>query len=307
MSFPGKLGLRPNDPSKPRVKMAGFFNLSVTEPVYAAADTVPNTPLPMDHNDTVGDCVVAGTDHALRAISFLLTGTAAGLTDPQMLAMYQSQNPGFTSWSDAGSPDDNGMDIQTALEWCVKQGWILAFGELDPTDEQQMKAATWIGLAVITGETLQEAQEQQTIWTPVNGSPVAGGHCTTIVGYDGTPDYFDQATWGTVLKMTQAFVDTQMSEAWFVLTEDHVNHPGFRDNFDLEGFAAAVSTVTDGKVIVPVTPKPTPTPTPTPSPVADAADKTLWSKIEPWTTEHHIGANHKTAEALTAWAAAKGL
>jgi hypothetical protein len=48
----------------------------------------------MDKNDEAGDCVVAGTHHALQVIFNLLGLGDLGWTLDQILVMYQSQNPG---------------------------------------------------------------------------------------------------------------------------------------------------------------------------------------------------------------------
>jgi hypothetical protein len=117
---------------------------------------------------------------------------------------------------------------------------------------------------------------QQT-WDYVPGDQQEGGHCTTTVAYDSGNQ--DVVSWGAVHPVTPAFISNQLDEAWFVLTKAHLEHPGFRDNFDLIGFADAVSELTNGKVVVPVptpptpepqpTPKPAPKPTPTPEPMPE--------------------------------------
>jgi len=56
------------------------------------------------------------------------------------------------------------------------------------------------------------------------------------------------------------------------------------------------------------TAKSQPAPTPTPSPVVtDSRDMDLWAIAEDWTTESHVGQNHKVAVAVKSWARLKGL
>jgi hypothetical protein len=74
--------------------------------------------------------------------------------------------------------------------------------------------------------------------------------------------------------MTQSFVIHQVSEAWFILTEDLIAHPAFRAGFDLASFSAAYTAITGSPfpVVVPpdpVPPAPGPSPTPTPTPGPD--------------------------------------
>jgi hypothetical protein len=45
-----------------------------------------------------------------------------------------------------------------------------------------------------------------------------------------------------------------MDECWFVLTQEHIDHPEFRNHFDLAGFSQAVSEITNGKIIIPINP-----------------------------------------------------
>src|SRR5438105_11969191 len=100
-----KLGKRPAV-DKPHLSFGDF---TVTVPAHPIADPAPQLVWPMDKNDVAGDCVVAGVDHSLQAILTQLTGTYTNWTPDQILAYYQTQNPGFGSWADAGGPNDNGM------------------------------------------------------------------------------------------------------------------------------------------------------------------------------------------------------
>jgi hypothetical protein len=246
------------------VQVADFFLPAAAGarlPAFPDRDLPPGFSFPMDHNDVCGICVVAGLDHALETIYGSLGVERTNWTDQQLLDFYRTQNPTFTKWSQGGTSADGGMDIQTFLEYLVQQGEIVAFGALDYTDEALLKAATYVGLAIVTGETLQVAQKNQATWDYVAGSPDWGGHCTTTVAYQASPDEQDVVSWGAVYPVTQEFVSHQIEEAWFVLTKAHLDHPNFRDNFDLAGFAAAVSELTGGKVVVPVPPVP-PVPVP---------------------------------------------
>lgn len=290
-----KLGAAPEDVSRPKVPVGQFLKVASTAvPAYPASDTIAEFGYPMDRNDQAGDCVVAGVDHALEVIYRLLTGQYTNWTDDQLLRAYASQNPGFTSWADAGGPNDKGMVVAEFLDWCIKQGLILAYGKIDHTNQAEMEAAIWVGLAIITAETLQEAQQNGETWDYVAGSPDWGGHCTVWNGY--FPPKV--VTWGSdAYTMTEAFVQHRVTEAYLILTQPHVEHPTFRDNFDLPGFAAAVSQLTNGKVVVPSAPTPTPTP-PIPATTVSyqfaAADA---ATLDGWAAKRHCGLNKHAAEA----------
>lgn len=292
-----KLGRR-QPCNKPALRFADHLAAIPAAPIV---DTAPALTWPMDENDQWGDCVVAAGDHALQAIETALAGGYVNMTRDEILAAYRTQNPGFDPADPAhgaGSSDDGGMDVQTFLAWLVKQGKILAFAKVDHTNPDEMRAAIWLGLGIVTGESLTVAQQSQQVWDPVPGDRPWGGHATTTVGYPG-PAQETEVSWGRLYGMTEAFVAQSVEEAWFVLAQAHVDHPGFRGYVDLASFAAAFTAIT-GR------PFPVPVPGPAPTPGADA-DATLAAAAKPWCAANHRGPNHVMQLALQRWMAAKGL
>lgn len=271
-----KLGRRAPS-NKPAIRFADHLAAVPTHPIV---DLAPNLDYPMDGNDSWGDCVIAGTDHALQAIMTALTGSYTNWTTAQIIAYYKTQNPTFDPTTDVG---DNGMDIQTWLEQAVKDKLILGFAKVDYTNADELRAATYLGLAVITGVNLDEAQQSpqfdQGTWDYVKGSPAEGGHCIPLVGYD--KNGFPLVTWAKLITGTNAFVSHQMEEAWFIITQAHVDHPAFRAGYDLASFAAAYQEIT-GAPFPAVVPAPAPTPEPAPTPAASVVvdDPALVEKIE---------------------------
>jgi hypothetical protein len=265
------LGRKPEKESSPRLHLSTFLKATPVSPIV---DNPPatKTDWPMDQNDEWGCCVVAGMDHALEAIhaSFGLPHTP--WDRDTILAYYRTQNPGFDPSDPAhgpGSNDDGGMVVQEFLSYMVKQGVILGFARIDQTDKAEVHAAIYLGLAIVTGEDLDVAQQRQAVWDFVPGSASWGGHCTTWVGYDGSTDTC--VTWGELVRMTDAFVQNQVSEAWFVITQAHIDNPSFRAGFDLPKFAEAYTNITGRAFPAPVSPVEPPTPVPptppTPEPV----------------------------------------
>jgi hypothetical protein len=260
-----KLGKLPPIPGRAAVPFRDFVRVVPDHPV---ADPAPQLVYPMYRNDEAGCCVAAAVPHTLQTIAAALGLPWQDWSDDELLKLYQTQNPGFHSWADAGNEAvDGGMVIQTCLEYLVAQGTILAFGKIDHTDPEEMRAAIYLGLAIITGEELDVAQQNQTVWD-YKRSADWGGHATCSVGYPGSTRQ-TCVTWGSEVDMTEAFIAHQLDEAWFVLTQAHVDHAAFRDHFDLPGFAAAVAQITGGKAVVPV-PAPQPPPAPGPAPVPPA-------------------------------------
>ena len=229
-----------------------FSDFVTTYPTAPLVDFAPDYVYPMDLNDQYGDCVVAGFDHSRQIITGLLTGTQQNFTTQEIENFYKTQNPNFPT-------DDNGMSIQLFLEYLATNKYILGFAKIDHTNEAPMKAAIYLGLSIMTGVQLQQAQQTQFAsgtWDYVPNSPVVGGHCINGAGYN--TGIYDIVSWGKLIAATDTFVSNQMDEAWFILMQEHIDHPSFRNHFDLAGFANAVNIITDGKVVIPVPVTPTP-------------------------------------------------
>ena len=76
-------------------------------------------------NDVAGDCVAVTWANFRRLVTAELAGSENYPSQDQVWAFYKTQNPGFDPNSSAhgpGSADDQGMDIQTALEYLVSNG-----------------------------------------------------------------------------------------------------------------------------------------------------------------------------------------
>ena len=259
-SFPGfAKGKRAPDPKRDSVKFGDFLTVLPTVPLF---DTAPIFNYPMDGNDRVGDCVVAGWDHSKEAILGLLTGVPGNFTQDQIWTFYKTQNPNFDPKGTAltngpGSCSDNGMNIQNFLKYLQTHGYILGFASVNWNNQQELQAAIYLGLSVITGVILDEVQMQQFssgIWSYVPNSPHDGGHCINLIGYQSSPEQYSCVTWGKIVQCTKTFLANQMDECWFILTQEHLDHPGFRNHFDIVGFSNAVSCITEGKIVIPTNP-----------------------------------------------------
>jgi len=104
---------------------------------------------------------------------------------------------------------------------------------------------------------MQVAQQSGDVWDYVKGSPSWGGHATVWGGFPGSPDDIDTVSWGAVYEMTQAFVQHQVTEAYVIVTQAHVDHAAFREGFDLVKFGEAFTQLT-GRPFPVVIPNPVP-------------------------------------------------
>ena len=152
-------------------------------------------------NDVAGDCNAVTWANMRRLVTATLT-TENYPSQAQVWQFYQTQNPGFdpngTSETDGpGSQDDQGMDIQTGLEYLHANGGpdgvkAVAFAKVDHTNLDEVKAALaifgglWLGIQVLAANQKEFGEGQA--WTDVARSPIDGGHAILGGGYDTTGD-----------------------------------------------------------------------------------------------------------------------
>lgn len=236
-----KLGLIPNDPSRPRLKFTDYVK---TYPAYpASTDVGTGLHYPMWLNDNLSDCVAA-TRAALDLVdSAKLCGAPYTETDAEVLAFYRTQNPG---------KQDNGMVIQEGLEYLLKHplpsgAQVVGFAEIDHKDQAQIDAAIAIGGRIWMGSIITQANRDQ--WAAgkpfdyVPDSEELGGHSWLAVGQNPTPG-IRLVTWAAERAATNAYLRTLVTEAWFVITDSMLHDKRFIDGMDLESFAADFEAIT---------------------------------------------------------------
>jgi hypothetical protein len=279
-----KGGLRPNDPFKPRLFLRSTGAVRAVPAHPLAADLIGGVTLAMDLNDRAGTCVPTGFDHYRRMTTRLLTGTAVEASEADIVGWYRTQNPGFDpnaspDTNGPGSSADQGMVIQDFLAWLARRGLILGFAAISPGDDEMLKAAAWLGMGPINGLTLTGAQVgvqfDTGTWDEVGGTSV-GGHCVPTGAYTQTDAAEeDSVSWQRRVHMTAHFLDRRRDEAWAVLLNEHLEHPGFRAGFDVAAFALAFENITGRPFPAPVQPPQPPTPAPRPFTLTSLL-RTLW-------------------------------
>lgn len=283
----------------PALKFARFF-----------AGKVPVHPTAADHlaqlgggwqmlgNDIAGNCVAVTWANFRR----LVTSIAGAERYPDLdavWAVYRTQNPGFDPGGTAemngpGSAHDQGMDVQTLLEYLVKVGGpdgvkALGFARVDPTQPDEVKAAISIFGAVWTGIVVQAANmddfDAGRPWDYHRSSPDEGGHSVLTGGY-GAPGAGPlggderMETWAQETSFTDRYWSRKVEETWVVIWPEHLAHPAFQEGVDLAALAADYEALT-GRPFPAVVP-PQPTPNPTPSPVPADPDMTMALAARSW-------------------------
>lgn len=222
-------------------------------------------------NDQYGDCVAVTASNFRR----LITSQAGHEVYPDMdwvIKVYKTQNPGFPG-------QDDGMDIQTLLEWLVNVGTpdgvrAVAFAKVDYLNEAELDAALaifgglWIGFNVTSANERQFDAGQP--WDYVSGSPYVGGHSVFGGGYRGVTSGGDVqfVTWAQQTSFTDTCRTRQWEEAWVVIWPEHWTMEPFLTGIDQQKLADAFQAIT-GRSIVPPAPAPPVPPPPSPEPVPD--------------------------------------
>jgi hypothetical protein len=292
----------------PALKFARLFTGKVPAHPAAADYLARLAAWEMRGNDVAGDCVAVTWANVRRLLTFI-HGAEYYPTQDEVWAVYKTQNPGFDPNGTAetngpGSSHDNGMDIQTLLEYLVKHGGpdgkkAVAFAKVDPSSPAEVKAAIAIFGFVWTGIVVQDANmtdfDNGKPWDYHRSSPDDGGHSVITGGYGaagpgllGGDERF--ITWAEETSFTDAYWRRKVEEAWVVIFPEHLTHPAFLAGVDLAALAADYTALT-GKpfpAVVPPAPTPVPTPPPSPTPSADPRLVEVVALVNEWAHDNNV-------------------
>ena len=219
-------------------------------------------------NDVAGDCNAVTWANTRRLVTATLT-TEYYPTQAQVWQFYKTQNPGFdpngtSDTNGPGSSDDQGMDIQTGLEYLHTTGGpdgvkAVAFAKVDHTNIGEVEAALaifgalWLGIQVLDANQQQFAKGQA--WTDVPGSPIDGGHAILGGGYLTADVKF--ITWAKETEFARSFWNgvvqgnSLVEEAWAVIWPEHLGTTAFEQGVDQAQLAADYQALTGQPLTLP--------------------------------------------------------
>ena len=165
-------------------------------------------------NDTLGDCTFAGIAHAQDALTWDLAmhESQHHASDAQVVAAYLA----YTGGQDIGADEASLLQHWRTNRLFAGKDFGYAPTALDLNTVKQVINS--FGVAYIGIQCPQSAQEQFGAgqpWTVVQGSPIEGGHCIILVGYD--PQYIYGVSWGKVVAIDPAFLTQYMDECWAII------------------------------------------------------------------------------------------
>lgn len=305
-------GWKPTPAVQPRVRMDDALK---DTSVPASADYYTGVSAGMLLNDQLGDCVIAANGHIIEQQTFYGQGAEVTVTDAMALSGYETVG-GYVP-NDPST--DNGCVIADGLSWLRKTGMaghkIAAYGEVSVSSMAKVQTAVAEFGAVDIGINLPNSAMDQfnngKPWDAIrNDGGIDGGHCVVVVGYDAS--YLYVFTWGTVQKMTPAFWNKYVEEAWPVVSADWVSAVKNVDpeGVDLGTLGQEFTSVTGQPSPFPPSPTPTPPPAPTPTDPDQAFAAVLEAQNalgQAWVDQRHAGYVTKVAAAGRAWLNAKNL
>lgn len=309
-----KLGRRPAK-NAPALHLTDF--LSGALPAHpAAVDHFKGQTFGLYGNDRFGDCGPVSVANLVRLVSGGLTGVEMQPSQADVFDLYRrSGNPTFNPTTGAG---DEGVDMQTMLEALLAGGIggikPVAFAKVNTASNATLEAAVSIFGGCLWGVDLLEPQQAQTNAHPPRWDYKAGGqwggHAILNGKFepDGAGVDAEVISWAIDVQTTDSFRAHSLEEAWVVIWPWNLDHPAFLEGVNVQALADAYHELT-GKTLPIPAPSPGPPPNPPPpgpGPATDP-DTLLWQTVKHWTEEKHIGDNHTAAEAVKAWAKAKGL
>jgi hypothetical protein len=234
----GKLPAK-HDPEGRTLKMAKYM-VGLPDPplTYLPVDLEKvKTLFPIDANDRLGCCVVAGAAHYLTNEHLRIGQT-----------VIPSENDVVKIYKKLSGCQDRGLVMFDFLKYWRKnlifKHTIEAFGRIDIHNHKLIKQCIQLFGGIDLGFRVQNDAikdfESGTPWTP--GPTDGGGHCVIPIGWD--ENYYYILTWGGIIRATKEWWDAQVDECFAILPLEYMI-PGFMPGFDSEQLQRDFMSVTN--------------------------------------------------------------
>jgi hypothetical protein len=194
----------------------GFASLPAPAGAVGYQRLVPSGGWPVALNNQLGDCTIAGVDHLFQAHAAEVKVWYPYPGDPVVRSTYF----GLTGGLDAG------LQLTDVIRQGATDGLfghkIVGAAAIHAQDVTALKQTIDFWGAAYAAVTLPRSAQQQfhgdgSVWSPVPGSPIEGGHCITHVGYDNQFVY--TVTWGAVVALTWEWWATYGIQAFALVTD----------------------------------------------------------------------------------------
>jgi hypothetical protein len=245
-----KLGKRPPRLDRRTLKFGSYLTPALPPPPFRVDWTRGfNINYSMMLNDSLGDCTEAAKGHAIQVWS-LCNGRLITPPDGAVLAAYESEC-GYVPGD--SSTDNGGVELDVLNAW--RKGNfgghpLTAFAAIDPQTQAHVQEGIYLfGLAYIGFSVPQSAMDQNSVgqvWDVVpNDGGIVGGHAVVVPAYDTSTNTLTCITWGERQKMTWAFWQKYVDEAYVLLSPDWLLRGGVDPSgFNLAALQADLAAVT---------------------------------------------------------------
>jgi hypothetical protein len=195
----------------------------------------PAALFPMDGNDTLGDCTIAGVAHAITVWNGMLSKLS--VTDQATVEKVYFH---LTGGVDSGL---NELDVLNYWQSTPVNGEsILAFVSIDKSNHDHiMQAINLFGCAYLGFQVQQDCQSDFAAGRPWTPGPLTNeGHCVVATGYDANG--LTVLTWASTQKATWAWLDECVDEAYAILPPE-AKASDFDSGFDFNQLMADLNDV----------------------------------------------------------------
>lgn len=280
-------GRLPAQPARPRLRLGDYLTSGLPTPPVSIDWQSRVANWPMYLNDQIGDCTCAAVGHLIEAETTYGQGATVTVTDQDVLTMYEA----VSGYNPANPSTDQGAVIQDVLGYWQKTGMaghkIVAYASVDVANMTEIRQAIDLFGAVDVGINFPSSAMDQfnagQTWDVVAGSSIEGGHCVPVGAY-GTDSSLTCVTWGKQQKMTAAFWQRYVDEAWVVITQDWLSAKGLDpQGLNLYQLGQDYAALTGRPNPIPAPePQPAPTPSPSPTPTPSSTDTTFAAATHTW-------------------------
>lgn len=238
-----KLGKKAARVDSRTLKMAKYLKGLELPPLpVAAAWSVGVKNWPMDMNDQIGDCTIAGAVH-LQQLWTAMASDEVVAADDKVLSAYEA----VSGYNPSDPSTDQGADLLTVLNYWRNTGIngrkILAYVQIDPKNIMHVQYGIHLFGGLYCGVQLPLTAQTQSRWVivPAAGGQADpgswGGHCIPLVDYDQTE--LTCVTWGSKIDMDYDWWKMYADEAYAIISPDWFN--GDRESpagFDMAALTA---------------------------------------------------------------------
>lgn len=265
-----KLGWKPSDPSKRRLLFRDVMDVAAVLEVPSNVDFLNNIrDWDMALNDQLSCCTASAFDHLFRSLSRYAQGIEDQFTDADIIAFYS----GSTGYNPNDPSTDQGGVMTDVLAYARKVGMaghkIDGYAKVDVNDPAQVKTALYLAGALYVGMDFPDSAMHQfdvgQPWDVVRHASSLGGHCIHVGAIDAQGNWFG-TSWGRVVKLTPAFVETYVQEVEAPLSNEWIKNNRSGAGIDVITLNSHLQQLTGqpgGFTVTQPTPDPTPASTPT--------------------------------------------